>query len=338
MGESASMGRTTTWKRGAVAIDGMYLLLASLLVQQHAYHINFSDAVALRAQRHIRLIALEGDAPWAYRLLVPAAAEAISIPLAALGIDADGAREYGYLSLRWVMTAALLLLFHRYCRRFLSVQWALTATLLLVALHAPAFMHYWFQPASPLDLLLWLMATMITLRGRNDWLPLIVFLGALNRETAVFIIAIHGILRLGHEPLPKLLLRCAGLGAIWAAVFVGLRQIITPQLWSTEKTVWEMFVRNLDVEWFFYALSFVGMWGLLPLLGWKKVPDVLKRLTLVMIPYVVLLMLFGRIREVRLLLPLTIPLIPAAFLVLQGWLAEDAMAEGAAEGAIDQLA
>ena len=43
-----------------------------------------------------------------------------------------------------------------------------------------------------------------------------------------------------------------------------------------------------------------------------------------MVPYVGLLMLFGRIREVRLLLPLAIPLIPATMLLLRDWLAEEA--------------
>jgi hypothetical protein len=323
MGQSGEPRRMTTWKRGAMAVDAMYLLLATLLVQQHAYHINFSDALPQRAQRHLRLIALEGDAPWAYRLLVPAAAQLLSIPLSALGLSEDDAREYAYLTLRWLMTAPLLLLFHRFCQRFVPTPWALCGTLLLVALHSPAYMHYWFQPASPLDLLLWLMAAMMTLRGRFDWLPLMVFLGSLNRETAVFIIAIHGALRLGHEPTGRLLARCGGLLAIWAAVFVGLRQLITPQLWATEKTAWEMLLTNLDVEWFFYALSFVGMWGLLPLLDWRRLPEALRRLSLVMLPYLALVMLFGRIREVRLLLPLAIPLIPASLIVLRTWLSEE---------------
>ena len=323
MGERSETGKKTILRKGRIALVSMYLVLTSLLIQQHAYQVNFSESLIKRAQRHDRLLALQGDAPWAYRVLTPALAEAISTPLLFLGMSEHNAREYAYLSLRWVLIASLLLLFHRFCRRYLAQHWAFAGTLLLVSLHSPSFVHYWFQPSSPLDLLLWLMAVMLTLRGQFRWLPLMVFLGTLNRETAVFIIAIHGVLQLGREPLPRLLVRCTGLGLIWAAVFLGLRTVITPELWSTDKTPWQMLHSNLSGEWLFYALSFLGVWSLLPLLGWRRVPAELRRLALLMVPYLGLLMLYGRIREVRLLLPLAIPLIPASLIVLQQWLRDD---------------
>ena len=115
-------------KRGRAAVNAMYLVLALLLVQLHAYHVNFSDQLILRAQRHERLLALQGDAPWAYRLLVPACAEILSVPLAAIGLPEDEAREYAYLALRFCFLGSLLVLFDRYCRRFVSAQLALAVS------------------------------------------------------------------------------------------------------------------------------------------------------------------------------------------------------------------
>ena len=107
MGEQGEAGAKATRQKGRAALMSMYLVLTTLLVQQHAYQVNFTDSLEMRAQRHDRLLALQGDAPWAFRVLTPALAEAISTPLSMLGLSEHNAREYAYLSLRWLISCWL---------------------------------------------------------------------------------------------------------------------------------------------------------------------------------------------------------------------------------------
>jgi hypothetical protein len=63
---------------------------------------------------------------------------------------------------------------------------------------------------------------------------------------------------------------------------------------------------------------FLGGLLVVPWSGWSRRPPELRRLALVLwLTYVPLQLVFGRIREVRLLLPLAIALIPLALLALR---------------------
>ena len=191
------------------------------------------------------------------------------------------------------------------------------------ALHGPSTEHYWFQPASGPDHVLWLATALLTLSRRDRWLYPLVFLGALNRETIVFAIPIYLALRWGTEVWYRTLQRAVVMGLLWLAPFLWLRSVV--QLRPTVgPTVQEYAWRNLtDLEWQFYAFAFAGVWFLVPLLGWKHLSGALRRLICMMLPYLALVLAFGRIREVRLLLPTTVAFIPATMVVLKVWLKPD---------------
>jgi hypothetical protein len=127
----------------------------------------------------------------------------------------------------------------------------------------------------------------------------------------IFVAAIHFALRYGREPLRGLLLRCGSIAAASAATFVALRVMIgeKPAVVSAAQVMGENFASPM---WWVYALAFFGALWLLPFRGWRAQPAELRRLLLVLIPYLLLQIVFGRIREVRLLLPLALPLIPMA--------------------------
>ena len=204
----------------------------------------------------------------------------------------------------------------------LACQQSLARQLLVAALHGPSVEHYWFQPASGPDHVLWLLAALLTLSGRDRWLYPLVFIGAFNRETVVFVVPIHFALRWGKEPLSRLLVRCAVLMVLWAVPFLLLRELITLSP-KKGRTVTKYFMKNLtDPEWQWYAAAFSGAWIGMTAVGWRHIPGPLKRLVGVMLPYLGLILAFGRIREVRLLLPATVAFVPAAMVVLERWLDE----------------
>ncbi len=300
------------------ALVAVYLGLSLLLVQVHAFTVNMVRAPRYRVERHAEILAGSGKSPYVYRILVPRLTEATRPLVKALGIDNPKQNlEWSYLLWRWVFTFGLLLLFHLWLESWVEPPWVVGGVFLLAALHPPSYLFYWYQPASALDLLLWTAAAVISMSGRgHNWLFPLMLLGGLNRETAVFIPLIYLALRLGREPTGRLLLRTFALETVWLATFVGLRLMIGVK--EPKVTPLQVLQENLThPSWFVYALSFFGVLWLFPLLDWRRLPKELKRLALALTPYLGLQIVFGRIREVRLILPLALVLIPIALQALR---------------------
>lgn len=312
-------------RRGHIVIAALYLGLSMSLTSFHAFQVNFGPNEGKREVRHERIVQLEGgQKPWAYRAAVPLAVEhQIEPVLRTIGVSKETSREYGYLVVRFAATWLTLLLSHALIRRFTTDQMALSGTLLIGALHGPSVEHYWFQPASGPDHVFWLVTALLTLSKRDAWLYAVVFLGAFNRETIVFAIPIYLALRWGTEPARRTLERAFVMGLLWLTPFIWLRGTVALR-YSASPTVREYAMRNLtDFEWQFYALAFAGVWYVVPLMGWRHLSHPLRRLILMMVPYLGLVLAFGRIREVRLLLPTTVAFVPAAMVVLNAWLKQD---------------
>jgi hypothetical protein len=312
----AAPGAPTRQGRRIVLV--LLLLLGALLTSMHAYVVNYGENRGMRKERHERILSMTGEAPWAYRVLSPALAEGTARvvgPLMARPIDR---RESGYLLWRLVWTSGFLVAFHRLLERWLPPTWALLGAVLVAALHGPSYLHYWYQPDSPGDLFAWTLAALLTVQGRDRWLFPLMVIAALNRETAVFIAPIHLALRWGEEPAARTLGRAAGLGLCWLLPYLGLRAWIPVEGWAGGMSVADIILANLtSPEWLGYAALFLGAWAPLALLDWRDKPPALRRLMLVMLPYLGLIVAFGRVREVRLLLPLSLALVPSALLSLR---------------------
>jgi len=306
-----------------LALGLLYLGLSGSLTSFHAFQINFGPKYDKRIERHEQIVNLEdGRKPWAYRVAIPYAVEhPIADALEQTGISRAYAREYGYLLIRFVSTWLTLILSHLLIGRFTTPTMAFAGTLFIGALHGPSTEHYWFQPASGPDHVLWLATALLTLHKRDAWIYPLIFLGAWNRETIVFAIPIYLALRWGTEPLRRTLERVILMGLLWLTPFLLLRGWIQLGLKETAPPG-ILFRRNLrSFEWQVYAAFFAGPWYAIPLLGWRRLTPPLRRLIVVMIPYLGLVLFFGRIREVRLLLPTTVAFIPATMVVLSQWLA-----------------
>ncbi len=317
---SGPMTKKKARTRNFVAVVLLYLGLATILTSLHGYNVNYGEKADKRAARHERIISLIGESPWAYRLAVPFTAEAVQHALSPLPIPEQDRREAGYLGVRFLSMFFTFLALHRFQRFFLPTAWAFGGTVFMAALHGPSFEHYWFQPASAPDLMFWTLGAMVTMQGRDRWLFPMLVLGALNRETVVFLIPIHFALRWGDEPVGRLVARCALMAIVWLVPFVAVRQVVEVTGWADGKNAIGFLRNNLTrTEWIAYAIAFAGAWLALPFLGWKHVPPKLRWLILVMGPYLGLILAFGRIREVRLLLPLGLAFIPAMLCVLKAW-------------------
>jgi hypothetical protein len=301
-----------------------FLCCSAILAEFHGYTINLGELLDKRTFRHNVIIDSRGYAPWGYRIFHAYIIEWITnLFLNASHEHYAVFRENVYIFFRGTEMFFTFVGFQLLMEKWLSPYKAFCATILFIGLHAPSFVHYWYQPSSPLDLCLWIWAIYLTLEGRFLWLIPMVFIGTINRETTCFIILFHFALQYKKEQLRYLIGRCISLSCIWLGVFIMLRSQI-PVRGVTENTeLTTLLYKNLFyAPWVIYALSFVGGWILYPLLHFRKWPKDLQRIAYVFIPYMILIVCFGRIREVRLLLPLCIPFIPAFFLTISHILQE----------------
>jgi hypothetical protein len=305
--------RTSHW-----ILPLLFLGLAALLTSLHGEWINFGPKTMERAERHEQILTRNGEAPWVYRVAVPWAAEGLAPLFEVAGYPHRRAVEYGYLGLQMVFTWSLFLLFFRWLGHWLAPPWPLLGTVFLAALHGPSYAFYWFQPDSALDLALWAGALVLAVRGR--WVPVLwlMALGGLNRETIAFVPLMFAALRWDAEPRGRLcqkvvaLLTAGGLPALAVRLWVG------PAGWAHGSTPLGMFLANLSHGgWLGYALLFWGLLWAAPVLAWRESPPALRRLALALAPYLALQLAFGRIREVRLLMPLGVVLVPMGMLWLK---------------------
>ena len=80
----------------------------------------------------------------------------------------------------------------------------------------------------------------------------------------------------------------------------------------------ELAAGNLNAGWLAWALVWLGALLIVPFARWSQAPPELRRLAIALIAtYVPLQLVFGRIREVRLLLPLVLALIPLALVAVR---------------------
>lgn len=295
----------------------LLLGLAGLAAFFHGHQMQAAKNAAKRLPRHEELLAGLGESPWVYRQLTPWLAEAVARVAGAAGLPWDSAVDLGYVVVHFLALSATLLLMHRVWTEWLGEARATAATLWFAALQAPSAANYWFQPDSPLDLTMWAAAIALTRWRLDGWLFPLVLVGSFNRETAVFAVALHAGLRWGEEPMARLGARCAGLVGVWAAVFVGLRALIPASGEALDEGALANLANNLaQGGWWLWVVAFVGFAPVLGWLGWADTPAPLRRLTWVSLPYLALFLLFGRVREVRLLLPMALVWAPVVIAAL----------------------
>jgi hypothetical protein len=181
---------------------------------------------------------------------------------------------------------------------------------MLASLHVYTYRSYYYQPDSPLDLLFLTMAAYLIRSGAPaPWLHLLAALGSLNRETFGIVAA----LQLVHGGFGWASFRRAcALGLIWLSVQALLR------LWFGMRPSFP-YERSLleNVSEAHWSLFLFALLWVVPLAGYRRVPVGLRwGLPLFVVPLVLSNVLFGKLEETRLFLPLGIVLIPSTLLVL----------------------
>jgi hypothetical protein len=238
---------------------------------------------------HVRTLAGAYVSPFQYRPFAPLAVEALG-----------GDLMVGYFALHVVSTAALLAAMWRLGG--LSAA-ALTAAVLPLMFAAS---WGWIGVISIIEAATW-GAALILLERRRRWeFPAFVALiavAALNRETAIFIALIYGVVRRDW-------MRTAVLMAVWAAVYGAIRihygaapdMVTVAGAWAANTgggwwTQWAVINNVLLIPiWLLAIRSHRASWS------WAR--ESTRRAAVIVPIYLIAVVVFGLWNEVRLLLPL----------------------------------
>jgi hypothetical protein len=277
---------------------------------------------AARAELHHEIIAKSAPSPYRYRILVPLLAEGgARIGSGALGYDRALLFAYALLEALAIVLAVLVL--YSFFANFFEPWEAFLGGVVVVVSMVVALRDHYFQPWSLANALAFALAASLIHAGRIRSLAVLTILAAFNRETSFFIPLFYIALSPGRtERRGRMLVIFLLLSLAWIAAYllVRLYQGEAPYVHSLAYIL----RKNLEPRNLFYALMnvtlFMGIFWYFIATGYAMAPSFVKRLSLVALPYLVLLAVFGVWKEVRLLMPLYPILVPMGLSGLRAWM------------------
>lgn len=294
-------------------------LLSVAFITAYNYYLRI-DQPFLEARRQLQNQILQGTAesPYRYRVLVPYTTHVVDSVIS--GLTGKDGFKYTYAIYDAFAIFLSLGALYLYTRIWFTPAQTLIGVLFAAISMTVGFRDHYFQPWSLLEPAIFAFGLYFIVK--KHWLALgaLILIGALNRETTVFILAAFFFTQI---PLNKMehawwienraaLLRLVIYGVIWLAVFVGLR-LMFGQAPQTE-TLAETLQTNLKPQSLSLTLElvilFLGAYWIFAGEGWKHSPTFLKRSVWVIPVYMIFYLVFGIWYEVRLLTTMYVVWIP----------------------------
>jgi hypothetical protein len=281
-----------------------------------------SPSVAQRLSFVEQVLRGEMEPPYQFRLLEHGAA-ALFTPLArALASTPAQQHVLAYGASLFFCLLGVQLLLGRYLSAWFTRPTALLGQALFTAL-VPLSVTGFFVEGDFFTLLFYLGGLVLYRAGRDAWLPLLVAVGALNREQSVFLLVLYAaaLLAEGRWREPRRLVILAASFASFAAVYLGLRAAFGfPQ----SRYTWALHIANNTDPgrllghvlplWLAEVLGLVALAAL-------ALPRASRSLRLAFAclgPYLLLYFLHGNLWELAKFLPAHLLLLPLALQALTG--------------------
>lgn len=253
---------------------------------------------------HMEMIWGTAPAPNQYRPLTPWIAELLCRVLPGHNLHTS------YLLLRALTTGVTLLLFDRYLRTWFRPGASAAGALCLGAIIPFTYLRV-VQESDPIALLVFVLAFWALARERDVYLFPLILVGTLNRETTAMIPAVYALARWGTAPVRQVIGRTIALALSWAAVYAMLLWIYGPRPYYCDVVmVWQNLGSWVPTA---YLLLLFGVMWVLPFLGPRTGPIILRRALWLLFPYVALHYVVARVVEVRLFLPFAPVVIPLSW-------------------------
>jgi hypothetical protein len=273
-------------------------------------------------EEHTRVMAGTYVSPIQYRILTYALAEG----LVRLGLPIHSAHEIW----RVIFTALSLFVLYKFLRGWFSPMLSLLGMFILAAIIPLTYVYYMMGVTDPLNMLVFFLAFWAMRERRDVWLIPLVAIGMLNRESPILIPLFYVAVRWG-EPFRQWLPIFLGTSVAAVGIYVLLRLVYRPV--CCDYGVVEALLVNL-ADWRAYLGAIVvfniGLWG--TWIGWRRRPEFLRRLSLMVPVFILPYLLQGTVRESRYYLPLLAIVIPMLLHYLIELLGEKPVATTASGG------
>ena len=280
--------------------------------------IDLQDRAFIYGQ-HQNVIAGVAGSPYRYRVLVPFLLEALTRVF-----SVAMPREVAFLAASLVydclaFVAQLLILF-ALVRQFFSRRQAFVGLTYIAGLSVLTLAYFTYQPWSILEVALFALGFLLAYRGRWVWVGVVVVLGALNRETGVFLPLALLLASLGSlwplriNTLSRETRIAFGLVVLSTAIFAGLRLVrgSAPAVDPLGLVVARNLERNNLIAAGGAVVLFLGLGWYYACRGLPSAPNYVRRLARVVPFYLAAFVIWGWWREVRILTslyPILLPLV-----------------------------
>ncbi len=258
------------------------------------------ETLIARREIHRGIIAHTARDPDRYRWL---AAHIVEPPVRLLSNVMPRDQAYDRVSTAFYLAAVAGLLWSLFAclRLWFADAAALIATLVAACTLRITMRQHDYAPYSFLEPIFVALSILAIHAGRYTWLGVLIALASFNRETAVFLVLLHLVT---SDWSRAAWIRTFAYGAIWAAVFAGVRLASGEgdRYWSID-----LILRtNLSQPRLALAniTMLLGAFWLFAVMGWSRAPGLVRRSALIIPAYLVTIAIWGIWWEVRLLMPL----------------------------------
>jgi len=293
----------------AVYLFPIFLIFSASLVLTYGYfyRVDLPNYIG-RLELHNQIIEGNAGSPFNYRVLVPFIADKLYFLFSMISSNKTAFllsyAVYDLLSIFFLLSMLFIWL-----KNWFKIDHALIGVLFVSTTMPIALQNHGYQPWSLLETGFFSAALILIYKNKIIPLFILVLFASLNRETAVFIAFLYLFANLNlKKPIlnSETVLIFSGLFVISISVFISLRYFrgITPSV----ETIAGLFLRNITKENLYHTIinSFFifGFFWIYIILGLRKTPVFIKRVSLVIPFYIITILIWGVWFEVRLLMPL----------------------------------
>jgi hypothetical protein len=304
-----------------IQVSGTSILLLLISTSLMVWYMHFREIdipkQAPRAELHSQIMEKTAPSPYRYRILVPYGAEALA-KLAGPVLGERRALLAAYGLIEAAALVALILILYRFCLFFFlpvpSLVGALIANLSLVV----ALRDHYFQPWSLVNAVVFALAAVLLYKRKVFPFAVLVLVAAFNRETSLLLPFLYLCTHARREKPSRIAITFVILCSLAGGGYLLVRALqgSAPHIYQLS----DILRKNIAPKYFgFMALNlalFLGFVWMFSVRGFGRAPAFIRRLALFVPLYMLLVLMFGVWKEVRLLMPLYPVLIPAALAYL----------------------
>ncbi len=283
------------------------LALSAILSMIHFFIVDMPQENA-RYKVHQAVINSEAPAPLQYRALPFFFAEVLH-KLLNLSLTRV------YFVLRLLFTFLSLYALYQLLGYFFEPEYCYIGVLYTAAVIPITYFGYTMAPGDIMALWVIIQGLNFIMENRYVNLGQLIVLGVLMRETVLVLVPIYFLVNFGKKSNSQVIIDTLLYGIIGISTFIGVRLLYgSRELYYKFFTLWENLTHPGT---YLFLFLFFNIMLFLPFFGFKHQPGVLRRLFIVVIPFFLINLCFGLVRETRLMLPLLPILVPMSISTLR---------------------